>query len=94
MLPYGTTCPFLHFTWSYRYPYYPWVDRGTVQVGILPKDIILDDAVGSTGIETRNMELQFQQSNHWATKTTLDNPFGGKPKWDKIIATESDDIDI
>ena len=46
MLPPGATCPFLHLHEA-RYPYYPWVERGTVQVSILPKDVISNEPVST-----------------------------------------------
>ena len=46
MLPPGVTCPFLHLHEA-RYPCYPWVERGTVQVSILPKDVISNEPVST-----------------------------------------------
>ena len=36
------------------YPYFPWVERGKVQVDILPKDVIPHETVGISGDRTHN----------------------------------------
>ena len=46
---------------------FPWVKRGTVQVDILPKDVIPHETVGISGDRTTILGLWVKHPTNWAT---------------------------